>query len=131
MTQSKDLLQKLYDFYKGRYTEQALEDKFNAAVADLVETNDIERGTYVTFCIDNDIEPLTGKNILKNKLKHITPRSSYSNDSCGIGSGGYSTDSCGMGSPRSTPTPTPTPSRSSYSSDSCGSGSSSYGRSSC
>jgi hypothetical protein len=123
MTQSEELLKRLYDFYKGRYTGQALEDKFNGAVADLVETNDIERGTYVKFCIDNDIEPKTKK----ETLKHITPRSSYSNDSCGTGSGGYSTDSCGMGSSRSTPTP----SRSSYSSDSCGSGSSSYGRSSC
>ena len=123
MTQSKDLLQKLYDFYKGRYTGQALEDKFNTAVADLVETNDIERGTYVTFCIDNDIEPKTKK---ETPLKHITPRSSYSSDSCGSGSSSYSSDSCGSGS-RSTPTP----SRSSYSSDSCGSGSSSYGRSSC
>ena len=67
MTQSEELLKKLYDFYKGRYNGQALEDKFNSAVADLVETNDIERGTYVTFCIENDIEPITkGKN-----LKHI------------------------------------------------------------
>jgi hypothetical protein len=122
MTQSEELLKKLYDFYKGRYSGQALEDKFNAAVADLVETNDIERGTYVTFCIENDIEPVTkGK---KEKLKHITPRSSYSNDSCGMGS--YSNDSCGMGSSR----PSTPPSRSSYSNDSCGSGSS-YSSSRC
>ena len=122
MTQSEELLKRLYDFYKGRYAGQALEDKFNGAVADLVETNDIERGTYVKFCIDNDIEPKTKK---ETTLKHITPRSSYSSDSCGSGSS-YSSDSCGSGS-RSTPTP----SRSSYSSDSCGCGSSSYGRSSC
>jgi len=121
MTQSEELLKRLYDFYKGRYAGQALEDKFNGAVVDLVETNDIERGTYVKFCIDNDIEPKTKK----ETLKHITPRSSYSSDSCGSGSS-YSSDSCGSGS-RSTPKP----SRSSYSSDSCGSGSSSYGRSSC
>lgn len=101
MTQSEELLKKLYDFYKGRYNGQALEDKFNSAVADLVETNDIERGTYVTFCIENDIEPITkGKS-----LKHIKTRSSYSNDSCGMGSSrastpsrSYRTDSCGGGS---------------------------------
>ena len=121
MTQSEELLKRLYDFYKGRYTGQALEDKFNGAVADLVETNDIERGTYVKFCIDNDIEPKTKKETL---LKHITPRSSYSNDSCGMGS--YSNDSCGMGSSR----PSTPPSRSSYSNDSCGSGSS-YSSSRC
>ena len=99
MTQSEELLKKLYDFYKGRYSGQTLEDKFNAAVADLVETNDIERGTYVTFCIENNIEPVT-KGGKKEKLKHITPRSSYSNDSCGMGSysRGYSNDSCGSGS---------------------------------
>jgi len=112
--QSKDLLQKLYDFYKGRYNGKQLEDKFNTAVADLVATNDIERGTYVTFCIDNDIEPLTGGDVMKSKLKHITPRASYSNDSCGMGSSRYSNDSCGMGSS--------SPSR--YSNDSCGGGSS-------
>lgn len=118
MTQSEELLKKLYDFYKGRYNGQALEDKFNSAVADLVETNDIERGTYVTFCIENDIEPITkGKS-----LKHIKTRSSYSNDSCGMGS--YSNDSCGMGSSR-----TSTPSRS-YRTDSCGGGSS-YSSSVC
>jgi hypothetical protein len=120
MTQSEELLKKLYDFYKGRYSGQTLEDKFNGAVADLVETNDIERGTYVTFCIENDIEPVT-KGGKKETLKHITPRSSYSSDSCGSG-GGYTTDSCGMGSSR--------PASRGYSSDSCGSGSS-YSSSRC
>lgn len=119
MTQSEELLKKLYDFYKGRYSGQALEDKFNTAVADLVETNDIERGTYVTFCIENNIEPVT-KGGKKEKLKHITPRSSYSNDSCGMGS--YSNDSCGMGSSK--------PASRGYSNDSCGSGSS-YSSSRC
>lgn len=33
MTQSEELLKKLYDFYKGRYNGQALEDKFNSAVS--------------------------------------------------------------------------------------------------
>ena len=122
MTQSEELLKKLYDFYKGRYSGQVLEDKFNTAVSDLVATNDIERGTYVTFCIENDIEPLSGKDVMKGKLKHITPRASYSNDSCGMGSSrSYTNDSCGMGSS--------SPSR--YSTDSCGSGGSSYSRSVC
>lgn len=117
MTQSEELLKKLYDFYKGRYNGQALEDKFNSAVSDLVETNDIERGTYVTFCIENNIEPITKTS--KKELKHITPRSSYSNDSCGSSSG-YKNDSCGSGS-----------SSRSYRNDSCGGGSSSYSRSVC
>jgi hypothetical protein len=122
MTQSEELLKKLYDFYKGRYNGKQLEDKFNTAVSDLVATNDIERGTYVTFCIENDIEPLSGKDVMKGKLKHITPRSSYSNDSCGMGSSrsSYANDSCGMGSS--------SPSR--YSNDSCGGGSS-YSSSRC
>ena len=59
---------------------------------------------------------------MKGKLIHITPRASYSNDSCGMGSSrSYTNDSCGMGSS--------SPSR--YSTDSCGSGGSSYSRSVC
>lgn len=57
MSQQLDLLQKLYSFYSRRYNGSTLEEKFNAAVYDLVKTHDIEKSTYMEFCVDNNIEP--------------------------------------------------------------------------
>ncbi len=97
MTQSEELLQKLYDFYKTRYEGLELEAKFNAGAADLVNSNDIERGTYINFCISNNIEPVTSGKKVKS-LKHIASRDSYNADGCGMGSSTYASDGCGMGS---------------------------------
>lgn len=128
MTQSEELLQKLYDFYKTRYEGTELEDKFNAGAADLVGSNDIERGTYIKFCISNNIEPKTSGKKVK-ELKHIASRDNYSADGCGMGSSTYASDGCGMGS--STAPKAKETKKSSYNDDSCSGGRSSYSSDSC
>ena len=57
MSQEIDLLDKLYAFYSKRYQGATLEEKFNAAVYDLVKTGDIQKATYMEFCVEHDIEP--------------------------------------------------------------------------
>lgn len=57
MSQEIDLLTKLYAFYSRRYNGTTLEEKFNAAVYDLVKTGDVQKATYMEFCVDNNIEP--------------------------------------------------------------------------
>lgn len=124
MTQSEELLQKLYDFYKTRYEGLELEAKFNAGAADLVNSNDIERGTYINFCINNNIEPVTSGKKVKS-LKHITSRDSYSADGCGMGS-----STAPKGPAKKSSYNDDSGSGSSYGTDSC-SGGSSYSRSHC
>ncbi len=82
MDQQLQLLTKLLEFYKSRYTGNELETKFNDACEDLISTGDIKRGLYVKFCVDNNVEP---------KIKKPVPPSSSS---------GYSSDGCGGGSYR-------------------------------
>lgn len=85
-SQEDELLTKLMNFYKKRYTNQEeFEKKFNDAVEDLVDTGDIKKATYIDFCVDNDIEP-------KIK-KRSSSSSSYTSSGCG-GSGGYTRSHC-------------------------------------
>jgi hypothetical protein len=85
-SQEGDLLIRLMNFYKKRYTNQTeFEQKFNDAVEDLIDTGDIKKSTYVEFCIDNDIEP-------KIKKKS-SGGSSYTSSGCG-GGGGYTRSHC-------------------------------------
>ena len=87
-SQEQDLLVRLMNFYKKRYTDQSdFEQKFNDAVEDLIETGDIKKGTYVAFCLDNDIEPK-----IKKKPSSSSSSSSYTSDGCG--GGGYSSSRC-------------------------------------
>lgn len=86
-SQEQDLLVRLMNFYKKRYTNQSeFEQKFNDAVEDLIDTGDIKKSTYVEFCMDNDIEPKV------KKKKSSSSSSSYSSDGCG--GGGYSSSRC-------------------------------------
>jgi len=57
MSQEIDLLTKLHAFYSKRYKGTQLEEKFNAAVYDLVKTGDVQKSTYMEFCVEHDIEP--------------------------------------------------------------------------
>jgi hypothetical protein len=85
-SQEGDLLIRLMNFYKKRYTNQTeFEQKFNDAVEDLIDTGDIKKSTYVEFCIENDIEP-------KIKKKS-SGGSSYTSSGCG-GGGGYTRSHC-------------------------------------
>jgi len=86
MDQQIELLEKLYNFYKSRYTGKELETKFNDACNDLVDTGDIKRAVYMKFCIENDVEP-------KLKKKSSSSSSSgYTSDGCG--GGGYTRSHC-------------------------------------
>lgn len=88
-----DLLQKMYNFYKSRYEGKELEEKFNAACKDLIESGDISAGVYIEFCMDNDIIPVTGRKKVTKSTRGITiPRRPIS-DGCG-GGGGYGRVGC-------------------------------------
>lgn len=56
-----ELLIKMLNFYKKRYTGKELETKFNDACDELIDSGDISRKDYMQFCIDNDIEPKVKK----------------------------------------------------------------------
>lgn len=87
-SQQEELLAKLADFYKKRYPSQSdFENKFNDAAEDLIDTGDIERTVYLTFCTENDIEP-------KIKKKKPSSSSSSSYTSSGCGGGGFSSSRC-------------------------------------
>ena len=87
-SQQEELLAKLADFYRKRYSNQAdFEQKFNDAAEDLIDTGDIERTVYLTFCTENDIEP----KIKKKKSSSSSSSSSYTSSGCG---GGYSSSRC-------------------------------------
>ena len=88
--QQVELLTKLLNFYKKRYSGTTLEDKFNTACTDLIDTGDIERGTFVKFCVDNDIEPKVKK---KSSSSSSSSSSSYTSSGCG-GGGSYRSSSC-------------------------------------
>jgi hypothetical protein len=81
MSEEQELLKKLLEFYKKRYDDGIeFDTKFGAVVEDLIQTGDIKRGTFVKFCMDNDIEP-----IKPAKPVRSTYSSSSSSDSCGGG----------------------------------------------
>jgi hypothetical protein len=89
-SQQEELLAKLADFYKKRYPSQSdFENKFNDAAEDLIDTGDIEKTVYLTFCTENDIEP----KIKKKKPSSSSSGSSYTSSGCG-GGGGYSSARC-------------------------------------
>ncbi len=75
--QSYDLLNNMYNFYKGRYSanQSEMEEKFNNAVEDLIGTGDISKTEYISFCVTHDIEPRI--------KKKTTSSSSSSSDPCG------------------------------------------------
>lgn len=47
------LLQKMYDFYQKRYSDNQpeMEKRFNDAVEDLITTGDITKREYTEFCV--------------------------------------------------------------------------------
>ena len=89
-SQQEELLAKLADFYRRRYPSQTdFENKFNDAAEDLIDTGDIERTVYLTFCTENDIEPK-----IKKKKPSSSSSSGSSYTSSGCGGGGYSSSRC-------------------------------------
>jgi hypothetical protein len=93
MSQEIDLLNKLYAFYSKRYQGTTLEEKFNAAVYDLVKTGDVQKATYMEFCVDNNIEPYVAPAAPVRPAPAPQPAPTYYNDGCG-GGGGYQRSSC-------------------------------------
>jgi hypothetical protein len=93
MSQEIDLLTKLYAFYSRRYNGSTLEEKFNAAVYDLVKTGDVQKATYMEFCVDNNIEPYVAPAAPVRPAAAPQPAPTYYNDGCG-GGGGYQRSSC-------------------------------------
>lgn len=77
-----ELLQKMYDFYQKRYSDNQpeMEKRFNDAVEDLISTGDITKREYTEFCVTHDIEP---------KVKKQSSSSSYSSSNYDPCSGGY------------------------------------------
>ena len=92
MSQEIDLLDKLYAFYSKRYQGTTLEEKFNAAVYDLVKTGDVQKATYMEFCVEHDIEPY-GAPAPPVRPVAPQPAPTYYNDGCG-GGGGYQRSGC-------------------------------------
>ena len=99
MSQEIDLLDKLYAFYSKRYQGTTLEEKFNAAVYDLVKTGDVQKATYMEFCVEHDIEPYVAPAApvrpapVRPAPVRPTPTYQYHNDGCG-GGGGYQRSGC-------------------------------------
>lgn len=94
MSQEIDLLDKLYAFYSKRYQGTTLEEKFNAAVYDLVKTGDIQKATYMEFCVEHDIEPYVAPAAPVRPAPAPQPAPTYyHNDGCG-GGGGYQRSGC-------------------------------------
>jgi hypothetical protein len=93
-SQQEELLAKLAGFYKKRYANQSdFETKFNDAAEDLINTGDIERTVYLTFCTENDIEPKFKKKKPGGFHQEPSSSSSYTSSGCG-GGGGYSSSRC-------------------------------------
>lgn len=84
MSQQVDLMYKILGLYTKRYSGKELETKFNAACEDLIDTGDIDRSSYMLWCIDNNIEPV---------VKPKKPKT-YSSDGCGGGGRRYTMPSC-------------------------------------
>lgn len=82
----QELLKQLLDYYTGKYPGQDGVEKFHDMADDLVKTGDVQRTTYIKFCISNNVDPRVPKVVKKTKP------SSYSSDPCG--GGGYTRSSC-------------------------------------
>ena len=81
MSEEQELLTKLLEFYKKRYDDGIeFDTKFGAVVEDLIQTGDIKRGTFVKFCMDNNIEPIKPP----KPARTVSSSSSY-DDGCGGG----------------------------------------------
>ena len=93
MSQEIDLLTKLHAFYSKRYKGAQLEEKFNAAVYDLVKTGDVQKSTYMEFCVEHDIEPQVEPVRPVAPAPAPAPERHYYDDGCGGGSR-YSRSSC-------------------------------------
>lgn len=91
MDQQEELLKKLLEFYKKRYSGTELETKFNDACEDLISTGDIKKAVYMKFCVDNDVEPRV-KKVITPSSSSSSSSSSYGYDGCG--GGGYRRSSC-------------------------------------
>ena len=91
MSQEIDLLTKLYAFYSRRYNGTTLEEKFNAAVYDLVKTGDVQKATYMEFCVDNNIEPYVEPAAPVRPAPEPQPQARYYEDPC---SRGYARSGC-------------------------------------
>lgn len=89
--QQEELLKKLLEFYKTRYSGTELETKFNDACEDLISTGDIKKAVYMKFCVDNDVEPRV-KKVITPRPSSSSSSSSYGYDGCG--GGGYRRSSC-------------------------------------
>ena len=86
MSQEIDLLDKLYAFYSKRYQGTTLEEKFNTAVYDLVKTGDVQKATYMEFCVEHDIEPYVAPVPPVRPAAAPQPAPTYyHNDGCGGG----------------------------------------------
>ena len=93
MSQEIDLLDKLYAFYSKRYHGTTLEEKFNTAVYDLVKTGDVQKATYMEFCVEHDIEPYVAPAAPVRPAVAPQPAPTYyHNDGCG--GGGYQRSGC-------------------------------------
>ena len=88
-SQASELLMNMYNFYKKRYAtnQTEMEQKFNDAVEDLINTGDISKAEYMSFCVTHDIEPK-----VKKKTSSSSSSSSSYSDSCGRG--GYTRGGC-------------------------------------
>lgn len=85
MSQEIDLLDKLYAFYSKRYQGTTLEEKFNGAVYDLVKTGDVQKSTYMEFCVEHDIEPYVEPAPVPRPAPVPQPAPTYHDDGCGRG----------------------------------------------
>jgi hypothetical protein len=94
MSQEIDLLTKLYAFYSRRYNGSTLEEKFNAAVYDLVKTGDVQKSTYMEFCVEHDIEPYVAPAPAPRPAPAPAPAPTYYDDGCGGGGRGYQRSGC-------------------------------------
>ena len=91
-SQASELLMNMYNFYKKRYAtnQTEMEKKFNDAVEDLINTGDISKAEYMSFCVTHDIEPKVQKKTTSSSSSSSS--SSYTGDSCG--GGGYRRGGC-------------------------------------
>ena len=100
--QETEILTKLLNFYKRKYSGKQLDEKFYDAVMDLVSTGDIRKSTYFTFCADNDMEPHVNKTVPPKSSSSSSGYDSWGSSGCGssssssssCGGGGYTRSSC-------------------------------------
>jgi len=98
MSQEIDLLTKLHAFYSKRYKGAQLEEKFNAAVYDLVKTGDVQKSTYMEFCVEHDYMEFCVEHDIEPQVEPVrpvapapapAPERHYYDDGCGGGARYY------------------------------------------